>query len=84
MKIILLCPKTPRINYGGIEKFVLKIAKYVKKQGDEVEIFCTSKQPKDNLIGKIKTKKNFFLQGIMFNTHQRSINPKKEHSIGLL
>ena len=56
MKIVLLCPKTPRINYGGIEKFVLKIAKYVEKQGDEVEIFCTSKQPKDTFIGKIKVR----------------------------
>jgi len=56
MKVIIICPRTPRLYYGGLENLTLKIAEKTAELGSKAEIFCTSKNPKDSKIGKINIK----------------------------
>ncbi len=52
MKIVILCPNTPRLNYGGLQIYTLKLAEKLAAEGNKVEIFTTSNTPKDTWFGK--------------------------------
>lgn len=56
MKAVILCPRTPRLNYGGLENYTLRLAQRLADEGNAVEIFTTSPHPKDYEIGKIRVR----------------------------
>lgn len=56
MKVIITCPRTPRLYNAGLENLSLKTAKYLIKSGVEVEIYTTAPEPKHNTFQGISIK----------------------------
>lgn len=58
MKVIILCPRTPRLNYGGLENFSLRLAEKILGEGHEAEIFTTAEKPLPlgSLIGPVRVR----------------------------
>lgn len=40
MKIALVCPRSPRLFYGGLENMSQRIAEYLVEKGEQVELYC--------------------------------------------
>lgn len=45
VKIAMLCPRTPRLFFTGVENVVLNLSVELSKKGYEIEIFTTSPKP---------------------------------------
>ena len=56
MKVAILCPRTPRLNYGGLENYTMRLAGRLCSKGEQVEIYTTSSDPKNYVAGKIKVR----------------------------
>ncbi len=52
MKVTILCPRTPRLNYGGLENYTLRLCEKLSQMGHTAQIFTTSPSPQDNYVGK--------------------------------
>lgn len=75
MKIIFVTPLTPRLFHSGLEELTLRLAKWFKLKGFDVEIFTTCANPQ----------KNYFIGGIPIKEFKSiSINSVYHLSFGLL
>ena len=45
MKTIIICPRTPRKNFGGLENYTMRMAAKLIMENDEVAVFTTSTEP---------------------------------------
>lgn len=60
MKILVVCPLSPRTGFSGIEEVSLRLAKAYNEAGHNAEIFCCSEDPKNSLIGRVKIREFAF------------------------
>lgn len=65
MKIILTCPRTPRLYHTGLENLTLSLAKALAAEGLDIEIFTTAPEPLEGAkVGGIAVRE---FRGIVLN-----------------
>jgi len=45
MKVAIVCPRTPRIYFAGIENSVANISKYLKNKGIDITVYTSANTP---------------------------------------
>lgn len=89
MKVIIICPKSPRVFVGGLENFSLRLAERLISEGKEAVIYATAPKPVDNKIGNVPVKEfpafapsnSYFLSLEMFSALKKC-DADIVHSVG--